>query len=152
MDLSGILSDVSAEVKSSDLSNIHGFVKSHERVYSSSGATSGTDLVQHSRRTGTACPIRQPARQIPLAKQGEVDDMLRTMLEEGVIEPSESPWVSPVVLVKKKDGTTRFCVDYRRLNEVTKKDSYPLPRIDDILDKFAGAKFFSTLDLKSGYW
>ena len=74
------------------------------------------------------------------------------MQNQGVIEPSSSPWISPVVLVKKKDGTTRFCVDYRKLNEVTKKDSYPLPRIDDIMDTLSGSSWFSTLDLKSGYW
>ena len=74
------------------------------------------------------------------------------MLDNGVIVPSHSPWASPIVLVAKKDGTTRFCVDYRRLNAITKMDVYPLPRIDNSLDLLAGNSYFSTLDLASGYW
>ncbi|GFV97088.1 hypothetical protein TNCV_3526741 [Trichonephila clavipes] len=74
------------------------------------------------------------------------------MKNNDVIEPSSNPWASPIVLVRKKDGSTRFCVDYRRLNDITKKDSCPLPRIDDTLDTLASNTWFSTLDLKSGYW
>ena len=74
------------------------------------------------------------------------------MLKKDVIQPSSSPWASPIVLVKKKDGSTRFCVDYRKVNGVTRKDAYPLPRVDDTLDTLAGAKWFTTLDLVSGYW
>ncbi|GFT62173.1 putative retrovirus-related pol polyprotein from transposon [Trichonephila clavipes] len=74
------------------------------------------------------------------------------MKNNDVIEPSSSPWESPIVLVRKKDGSTIFCVDYRRLNDVIKKDSYPLPRIDDTLNTLAGNTWFSTLDLKNGYW
>jgi hypothetical protein len=111
-----------------------------------------TTEVKHQINTGNAKPIRQPPRSIPLAKRDEVNGLIAEMQRNGVIEPSASPWSSPVVLVKKKDGSTRFCVDYRRLNDVTKKDSYPLPRIDDTLDTLSGSKWFSTLDLKSGYW
>ena len=68
-----------------------------------------------------------------------------------MIEETDSPWSSPVVLVRKKDGNLCFCFDYRRLNDNTKKNWFPLPRIDDTLDTLAGAKWFSTLDLKSGY-
>ena len=74
------------------------------------------------------------------------------MQSRGVIEPSRSPWASPVVLVRKRDGTHRFCVDYRALNAVTKPDSFPLPRIDDLLDQLGSSKYFSTVDLASGFW
>ncbi len=111
-----------------------------------------TDMVKHRINTGTAAPIRQPPRRLPLVKRHEVEKSVVEMQEQGVIEPSSSPWSSPVVLVRKKDGSFRFCVDYRRLNEVTHKDSYPLPRIDDTLEALAGSSLFSTLDLKSGYW
>ena len=74
------------------------------------------------------------------------------MQQDGVIRPSNSPWSSPVVMVKKKDDSHRFCVDYRTLNSITKADTFPLPRIDDLLDQLGGACYFSTLDLASGFW
>ena len=74
------------------------------------------------------------------------------MQQQGIIEPSKSPWASPIVLVKKKDGSYRFCVDYQKLNDVMKKDSYPLPRIEDSLEALAGMQWFSALDLRSSYW
>ena len=78
--------------------------------------------------------------------------MLSEMLQKGVIKKSASPWASPISLAQKKDGITRFCVDYRKINTVTRRDAYPIPWIDDTLDTFSGSKWFSTLDLISGYW
>ncbi|CAK1599862.1 unnamed protein product [Parnassius mnemosyne] len=125
----------------------------YANVFSSNEADIGkTGLVQHKINTGQELPIRQRPRRLPVAREKEVETMIEGMVKDGVIELSSSPWCSPVVLVKKKDGSMRFCVDYRRLNDITKKDSYPLPRIDDTLDMLTGVKRFSTLDLKSGYW
>ena len=84
--------------------------------------------------------------------RGEIHKMVGDMLEAGVVQESSSPWASPIVLVKKKDGSQRFCVDYRRLNAITRKDVFPLPRIDDLLDQLKGKSVFSTLDAKTGYW
>ena len=111
-----------------------------------------TSLVAHHINTGDSLPIRQPPRRIPFALRDRACKLIDEMLVQGVIIPSSSPWASPIVLVAKRDGSTRFCVDYRRLNSVTKQDVFPLPRIDDSLDLLAGTRFFSSLDLASGYW
>ena len=111
-----------------------------------------TDRLQHPIYTGDARPIRQPVRRIPHHRREEVRRLLDDMLEEKIIEPSTSPWASPVVLVKKKDGTTRFCIDFRKLNDLTQKDAYHLLRIDTMLDTLYGSQWFTTLDLMSGYW
>ena len=92
-----------------------------------------------------------PRRTSP-QKIKQEDVWVDEMLSGGQIEPSDSPWSAPVVLVTKTDGRTRFCVDYRRLNLATVKDAYPLPRIDGTLDMLAGKRWFSTLGLASGYW
>ena len=91
-------------------------------------------------------------RRIPPIRRDEARTFLQGMLQKGVIKPSASPWASPIVLVRKKDSSTRFCVDCRKVNHVTRKDAYPLPRVDDILDTLAGSQYFSTLDLLSSYW
>ena len=113
---------------------------------------STTDLVTHSIYTDQHLPIKQPLRRTPFALRNKVEELVDDMLKQGVIEPSASPWASPIVLVQKKDGGIRFCVDYRKLNQVTKLDEFPLPRIDDTLDILNGSKHFSALDLASGYW
>ncbi|GBN65239.1 Retrovirus-related Pol polyprotein from transposon 297 [Araneus ventricosus] len=110
------------------------------------------NMTQHRINTGNHSPVKQYPRRLPLAKKEETERLVKEMVDNGIIEESSGPWASPIVLVKKKDGSTHFCIDYRKLNEITIKDSYPLPRIDDILDALNGSQWFSTLDLKSGYW
>ena len=111
-----------------------------------------TDLVQHVINTGDHLPIKQLPHRTPFALRKQTEELIDKMLQEGVIKSSNSPWASPVVLVAKKDGSTRFCVDYRRLNSITKLDTFPLPRVDDSLDLLAKTAYFTTLDLASGYW
>ncbi|KAL5005383.1 hypothetical protein ScPMuIL_018839, partial [Solemya velum] len=113
------------------------------------------NLYEHEIETGSALPIKQRAYRLPVHKREEVDKQVESMLEQGIVSPSLSPWASPIVLVEKKHDTHksyRFCVDYRKLNKVTKVDAYPLPRIDDTIDVLSGSQYFSTLDLASGFW
>ena len=111
-----------------------------------------TTLVKHKIDTGSNAPIRQALRRQPLTHLNEIDRQLTEMLRQGIVEPSSSPWSSNVVIVAKKDGSLRFCVDYRGLNAATRKDSYPLPRIADCLDALGSATYYSTFDLRSGYY
>ena len=111
-----------------------------------------TDIVQHRIHTGDQPAIKQRVRRYPAARREEERQLVEDMLAIGIIQESNSAWSSPTVLVKKKDGTTRFCIDYRRLNQATKVDAYPLPHIEDSLNTLGGARFFCSLDLASGYW
>ena len=111
-----------------------------------------TSLMKHHIETGDAKPIKQRPRRIPLKLREEVEKQKDKMLQDGIIEPSSSPWCSPIVLARKKDGSFRFCVDLRAVNSVTQNLPHPLPRIDDALDSLTEARYFSTLDMASGYW
>ncbi len=111
-----------------------------------------TNIAHHKIDTGDNPPIRQRARRVPYAFHEESNKQIEDMLGKGIISPSTSPWASPIVLVRKKSGELRFCIDYRRLNQITRNDAHPLPRVDDLLDSVGNAKYFTTLDLKSGYW
>ena len=125
----------------------------HQNVFAKSKHDLGrTSFVQHDIFTGDHPPIKQAPRRMPLNKREIAQKEVQAMLENGIIEPSTSPWSSPIVLVKKKDHTTRFCIDYRALNEITRKDSYPLPNIQDCFDALGGTTWFSSIDLQSGYW
>ncbi|BET00273.1 multicellular organismal development [Nesidiocoris tenuis] len=111
-----------------------------------------TDLVEHRIDTADAQPIKQRYYPVSPAIQKIIYEELDKMLLDEVIEPSNSPWSSPILLVRKPEGKYRFCVDFRRLNAVTKKDAYPLPYISSILDRLREAKFLSSIDIKSAYW
>lgn len=108
--------------------------------------------VVHKINTGDHLPIASPPYRTSLQKRELMKIELDSMLKQDVIEESESPWAFPVVMTPKPDGSIRFCVDYRKLNAITVKDSYPLPRIDDLLQEAQSTMFMSTIDLKSGYW
>ena len=115
---------------------LSGLLMGYHKVFSlEDGERGETDLVEFKIDTGDAIPKRQAVRRIPLAARQEITDQLEKM--------------SPVVLVRKKDGTLRFCVDYRALNSVTMPGLFPLPRINDSLDQLGKCKCFTTLDLKS---
>ena len=141
------------DLTDSQKEEVSSLLRRYQGVFSLPGSVLGrTSLVRHKIDTGRNPPIRQKARRIPAGQQPIYEEEMRKMRDLDIIEPSDSPWASPTVLVKKKDGTMRFCVDYRRLNDATIKDSYPLPNIEDTFDSLNGAKYFCALDLASGYW
>ena len=111
-----------------------------------------TNLVKHNIILTEPIPFKERYRTIPPQLFSEVKAHLKEMLDLGAIRHSNSPWASAIVLVRKKDGKLRFCIDLRKLNKRTLKDSYSLPKIEHVLDQLLGSTIFTTLDLKAGYW
>ena len=125
----------------------------YSEVFSKSDNDIGrSGIIKHRIQTGNAQPIKERPRRVPVYLNEEVDTQIENMLKENVIKPSKSPWSSSIVMEKKTDGSSRFCVDYRKLNDITINDAYPLPRVDESLDQLSGSKWFSCLDLNAGYW
>ena len=144
MDMSNLTPAQSAEVKT--------LLKEYVNVFAKHDKDLGcTDLIEHHIPLLDEIPVRQRYRRIPPSQYEEVKNHIKQLVEAQVVRESCSPYASPLVLVRKKDGTLRLCVDYRLLNAKTRRDAYPLPRIDESLDALSGAQWFSTLDLASGY-
>ena len=141
-------------LSSAETTRLQTLLEANINIFSTSiSDLQATPYIQHSIHTDSSTPIRQRSyRHSPVAKK-EIDSQIEKMLDANIIEPSCSMWTSPVVLVKKKNGQIRFCVDYRKLNSVTKPISFPLPQLTDIFDAMTEAKpqIFSLLDLRSGY-
>ncbi|KAF0702737.1 hypothetical protein AaE_015742 [Aphanomyces astaci] len=117
-----------------------------------SKAPGRTDIVKCHINTANASPIKSAPFRVT-QKEGEIMEAeIKQYLDLGLIRKSTSPWASPVLMIRKPDGSIRFCIDYRKLNDVTVKDCYPMPRVDDLLDILGKAKYFSTMDVASGYW
>ncbi|MGL5209396.1 reverse transcriptase domain-containing protein [Cetobacterium sp.] len=132
---------------------LQSFLSKWQHLFSTHDEDYGrTDAVKHQIPTGEAAPSRERYRPVPPTLYSEVRTLLKGMLDKGIIRESSSPWAAPIVLVRKKNGSWRFCVDYRRLNQVTKRDAFPLPRVEDSLTSLTQAAWYSTLDLASGYW
>ena len=127
------------------------FLIKNESVFAKHGEVGRTTLGTHKIKLMDETPIKDPPRRVPLFKRDILEKEVNRLEKDGFIEKSDSPWSAQTVLVKKKDGSWRMCVDYRKLNDKTIKDAYPIPRIDDNLDALSGAKWFTTLDCNMAY-
>ena len=128
-------------------------LNAHQHLFANKMSELGmATAIKHTINTGTSPPVNLPLRRTPQKLKMTVRSHIDEMQCHNIIRESASPYAAPVVMTTKKDGDPRFCVDYRKLNQVTVKDRYPLPRIDDTIDALHGAQFFTTLDLFSGYW
>ncbi|KAL0173009.1 hypothetical protein M9458_033320, partial [Cirrhinus mrigala] len=148
--LSPVVVDVNSDLSAAQKRDLQHLVSQFDDVFSL--LPGQTNVVQHSIKTQPGVIVRQRPYRVPEARRCAIEEEIQHMLKLGVIEPSRSPWSSPIVMVPKPDGTLRFCNDFRRLNEVSEFDGYPMPRVDELLDRLGRARYISTLDLTKGYW
>ena len=140
-------------LSSSEIGQVEELLLKWKHIFSTGDTDLGrTNQVKYHIILTNSEPFRERYRRIPPHLYQEVKEHLQNMLKAKVIKESDIPFSSPIVLVRKTDGSLRFCVDYRKLNSRTVRDAHSLPRIDDTLDSLVGAKYFSSLDLKAGYW
>lgn len=150
--LTDLYSRSTKEKPENELFEVEDILCSYKDIFSVDDNDLGqTHLAHHGIDTGDSRPVKQPPRRVPMALAHEEVEAIQQLLQQGVIRESNSPWASPIVLVRKKSGKIRPCVDYRRVNSLTKKDAYPIPRTQECLDAMAGSVIFSTLDMTSGY-
>ena len=146
--------DVRKQLTEAQHADLHSLLQKFNCLFHSSQVSPGrADVVKHHIVTAGP-PIRQPLCRLAVSLQSTVATEVDKMLKNDVIRPSHSPWSSPVVIVRKRDGSWRFCIDFRKVNNVTHRDAYPLPHIDSTLESLSGSAYFTTLDLFSamGYW
>ena len=145
--------DVDDGLDADQRAKLERLLQKHRRVFSQDDYDVGTVNagIEHTIPTVDDQPVKVPYRRIPPNQWAEVREYIQKALDRKVIRPSSSPYAAPIVLVRKPSGELRMCIDYRQLNAKTKKDSYPLPRIEDALESLKGAKYFSSLDLAHGY-
>ena len=146
--------NIGEDLKKSQKDEVKAFLKKWTRIFAANPQGPGKYKGPKIAIPTTGKPIKRMPRRVNPIKEEEIKRQINLMLKNGIIEPSKGPWAAPVVLAPKKDGTSRFCIDYRELNNITTKDAYPVPRIDDTLDALGNqnAKIFTTLDCASGYW
>ncbi|CAM5170975.1 unnamed protein product [Natator depressus] len=140
---------LSDELTPAQQAEIRGVLHLYQQLFSNQP---GLNLIVHWVETGLHPPIRCSFFRVTGKTAQDLEREVSGMLALGVIQPSFSPWASPVVLVPKKDGLIRFCVNYQKLNAITISDAYPIPRPDELLDKLGGARYFTIMDLTKSYW
>ena len=144
---------VSANLEAEDRVKLDALLRSYADCFAANPKNpSTTTVTQHVINTGDAKPIKLPPYRVARQHEKFIREEIEQLLKNGQIEKSSSPWSFPVVVVLKKDGSLRFCIDYRKLNSVTKKDGYPVLNVGELLDCLHGSTVYSTLDLASGYW
>lgn len=139
-----------ASLKADEKVVLEQLVTNYESIFSKQPGK--TTRVEHYIDVENHHPIASAPYRYSPAKRAHIDSLIQDMLDQGVIEPSEGPWSSPIIVVAKKDGGSRLCVDYRKINQVTRRDVYPLPRINDILESIRKPNYITTLDMTSGYY
>uniref|UniRef100_A0A8R1ITE7 Reverse transcriptase domain-containing protein n=1 Tax=Caenorhabditis japonica TaxID=281687 RepID=A0A8R1ITE7_CAEJA len=141
-----------AKISESEMKDLTALIEEYHDVFSKNAYDLGSSTIEPVHiYTNTEVPVRARPYRVPVKYQAELEKHINALIRSGRITESNTPWTSPIVLTKKKNGSLRVCLDFRKLNEVTIPDNFPLPRIDAILERVGGSKYFSSLDMANGY-